>query len=594
MVAPSFPAGTRETLVFLATAGIVVPVFHRLRISPVLGFILAGVVLGPFGLGGLLTPYPALSGFALNDVDRVSGVAAFGVVFLLFMIGLELSLERLTAMRRLVFGLGSLQVGASALALGGVAMALSVSVPVAMVLGGALALSSTAIVLPVMAERKRLNSGAGRTAFAVLLLQDLAVAPMLVGVTLLSSREPGGLGVSFLLTLAPTLVALAAIVGLGRLVLRPLFHHVAAARSTELFMAACLFVVIVTGAIAAASGLSMALGAFLAGLLLAETEYRRQIEVTIQPFQGLLLGLFFVSVGAGLDLSRLVAEPGRVLLFAVGLVTIKSLILLVAGRIVRLPWRIAAEVALLLGPGGEFAFVIVAGLTQSGLLAPALAQDVLVAVALTMVATPAIVIGAERVGRRLRRVAEPAAPAEPPPDDGRPRVIIVGFGRVGRLVSEMLTVHAMPFLAIDDDPALVAREREKGTPIYFGDATRPEFLRRCGLADARALVVTISSYRVVETVVAVGRAERADLTVVARARDAAHAQSLYDLGATDAVPETIEASLQLSEAVLVDVGVPLGYVIASIHEKRDEFRRMLNTNPDRTRPERHAVRRSTH
>ncbi len=575
---------------FLATAGIVVPIFHRLRMSPVLGFIFAGMALGPFGLGRLVAAYPSLAHYTLNDVERFSGVAEFGVVFLMFMIGLELSLERLTAMRRLVFGLGPLQVIGAGLVLALAAVALGTAPPVAVVLGGAVALSSTAIVVPVLAERKRLNSAAGRTAFAVLLFQDLAVAPLLFGVTLLTSHAPGGVGLSLLLTLAPAMLALGVIVVLGRLILRPLFHHVAAARSTELFMAACLFVVIVTSAISAASGLSMALGAFLAGLLLAETEYRRQIEVTIEPFQGLLLGLFFVSVGAGLDLSRLVAEPGRVLALALGSLAIKAALLFVGSLLVRLPLRVAAEVALVLAPGGEFAFVIVNALLRGGLVERGLGQDLLVAVTLTMVAIPFIARLAEKVGKSLVRRTGPVAPVEPPPEDGQARVIIVGLGRVGKMVSEMLAVHNVPFLAIDDDPSLVAREREAGMTIYFGDATRLEFLRRCGLEHARALVVTVSTFRVIEQVVALGRGARDDLVIVARARDAEHARALYEFGATDAVPETVEASLQLSEAVLVDVGVPIGFVIASIHEKRDEFRRMLHSDPSKGE-QRHAIRR---
>ena len=575
---------------FLATAGIVVPIFHRLRLSPVLGFLFAGMALGPFGLGRLVTLFPQIAPYALTDVDSIAGVGEFGVVFLMFMIGLELSFERLKAMRRLVFGLGPIQVVGSGLVLGLAAVALGTAPPVAVVLGGAVALSSTAIVVPVLAERKRLNSGAGRTAFAILLFQDLAVAPLLFGVTLLTSHAPGGVGLSLLLTLAPAMLALGVIVVLGRLILRPLFHHVAAARSTELFMAACLFVVIATGAITAASGLSMALGAFLGGLLLAETEYRREIEVTIEPFQGLLLGLFFVSVGAGLDLSRLVAEPGRVLALALGSLAIKTTLLFGASLAVRLPLRVAAEVALILAPGGEFAFVIVNALLHGNLLDPVLGEDLLVAVTLTMVALPFVTRAAERVGKRLVRTSEAAQPAEPPPEDGQARVIIVGLGRVGKMVSDMLAVHDIPFLAIDDDPSLVARERAAGMPIYFGDATRPEFLRRCGLERARALVVTVSTFRVIEQVVALGRQERGDLIIVARARDAEHARALYDFGATDAVPETIEASLQLSEAVLVDVGVPIGLVIASIHEKRDEFRKLLHADPVAGR-KRHAIRR---
>jgi CPA2 family monovalent cation:H+ antiporter-2 len=592
LTATLFPAGTREALLFLATAGIVVPIFHRLRISPVLGFVFAGMTLGPFGLGSLVPVFPILSHVTLTDFDRVASVAEFGVVFLLFMIGLELSFERLSAMRRLVFGLGPLQVCLCGLALAICAIMLGVGMPVAVVLGATLALSSTAIVVPVLAERKRLNSGAGRTAFAVLLFQDLAVAPLLFGVSLLSNHDEGSGGLGLLLTLAPALVAIGLIAILGRLILRPLFHHVAAARSTELFMAACLFVVVGTSAIAAASGLSMTLGAFMAGLLLAETEYRREIEVTIEPFKGLLLGLFFVSVGADLNLSRLEAEPLRIFSIALGLVLIKTVIMLGIALALKLPRRVAVEVALLLGPGGEFAFIIVTALLVERVLDVTTGEDILVAVTLTMIAIPLIAMVAERLSKHMQRSSGAIAPAEPPPEDGQSRVIIVGFGRVGRLVSEMLTVHSVPFLAIDDDPGLVAREREAGTPIYFGDATRLEFLRRCGLGEARALVLTLNNARIVERVAVLGRAERDDLVVVARARDADHARILYDIGVTDAVPETIEASLQLSEAVLVDVGVPMGFVIASIHEKRDEFRKLLHSGPDEARA-RHSIRRPT-
>ncbi len=258
-----------------------------------------------------------------------------------------------------------------------------------------------------------------------------------------------------------------------------------------------------------------------------------------------------------------------------------------------MPRRIAGEVSLILAPGGEFAFVMINQATAGALMPQAIAGSLLVAVTLTMAATPLIARIAERLARRLPQSRETVPFQAPPPDDGEARVLIVGYGRVGRLVSEMVAVHDLPFLAIDDDAALVGRVREAGTPITYGDATRIEFLRRCGLAEARALVVTVNIPRIVEDVVRVARAERADLTIVARARDAAHASKLYEAGVTDAVPETIEASLQLSEAVLVDIGVPMGYVIASIHEKRDEFRRFLNEAQPATaaRPERRAIRR---
>ncbi|MDX7951702.1 cation:proton antiporter [Lichenihabitans sp. Uapishka_5] len=592
MTEASFPAGTRETLLFLATAGLVVPAFTKLRISPVLGFLFAGIALGPYGIGALVDSVPALQYLAISHQARIASIAEFGVVFLLFMLGLELSFARLATLRRLIFGLGPIQVVASALGLGVAGMALGVAPSVALVIGGAVALSSTAIVVPVLAERKRLNSPTGRMAFALLLFQDLAVAPLLFAVSVLADHEPGSLGLKLALTLAPAILAVGALVVVGRLILRPLFHLVAVARSTELFTAASLLVIVGTGAITAASGLSMAIGAFIAGLLLAETEYRREIEVTIEPFKGLLLGLFFVSVGTELDLSRLFATPALVLGMAVGLVAIKALVLYGAARLLKMPRRVSAEVSLLLAPGGEFAFVLINQAAAGALLPETISASLLVAVTLTMIATPFMARGAERLARRLP-AARNTVPL-PPPDDGQARVLIVGYGRVGQLVAEMVTGHNLPYLAIDDDPAVVARARDAGVPITFGDATRPDFLRLCGLAQARALVVTVSTTRVVEQVVAAGRGERADLTIVARARDAAHAAKLYEAGVTDAVPETIEASLQLSEAVLVDIGIPMGFVIASIHEKRDQYRRMLNASePQGPRRERRAIRRPT-
>ncbi len=587
MAGQAIPDGTREMLLFLATAGVAVPLFGRLRVSPVLGFLIAGVALGPFGLGHLARAVPALEMLAIVDVHRLDGIAELGVVFLLFMVGLELSFERLTRLRRLVFGFGALQVALSAAAIALPAAFLGLAPPAAIVLGLALSLSSTAVTVPVLAERKHLASSAGRTVFSVLLFQDLAVAPLLFTVSALSTPRDAGLGVELLVTLGPAVLALALIVVLGRLVLRPLFHVVAAARSTEFFMAACLLVVLGTGAVAVAGGLSMSLGAFVAGLLLAETEFRREIEVTIEPFKGLLLGLFFVTVGVGLDLSAVVERPGLILALCLGVVAVKAAIVFALARLFRLARGVSGEVALLLGPSGEFAFVLVGQGAAAGLLPGPVAHLTTVAVTLTMMLIPLLARLGERVGRRP---AAEAPPAEPPPDDGEARVIIVGYGRVGRLVGEMVARHGLPFIAIDDDARLVRREREAGAPIFYGDATRHEFLERCGLGTARGLVVTLNDPRGAERVVAAVRAERADLTIVARARDAEQARTLYELGATDAVPETIEASLQLSEAALVDMGVAAGLVIASVHDKRDEFRRLLNEKRADGR-ERRAIRR---
>lgn len=604
MAAGGSLADYKEALLFLTTAGVVAPLLRKYRINQVLGFIGVGMLLGPFALGRLTDDAPVLSYFSLSKLDDISHLAEFGVVFLLFMIGLELSFERLSRMRRYVFGLGGVQVVASALLIGFATWLAGVKPAAAATIGAALALSSTAIVIPVLAEARRLNSAAGRISFSVLLFQDLAVAPLLIMVAMLGNATgvsaggvaPGaGAGanlVAALWSLAPAAIGLAALVGVGRVALRPLFREVAAAGTTEFFMAACLLVVLAAGVAAAAAGLSMGLGAFIAGLLLAETEFRREIEVTIEPFKGLLLGLFFVSVGASLDLSQLVQHLWSTLAVAGGLILGKAALFYLAARLFGASPAAARESALLLGPGGEFAFVMITAAMSGGVLGWALGSHMILAVTLSMLAIPFLAA----LGRRgaARQAVAPTAGAESdaPAIDGAGRVIVVGYGRVGRLVIDMLKAHKIPLLAIDEDPNIVAAARRDNLPIYWGNATRPDFLRRCDIAHARALVVTINSPRRVDEIVRTGRAERADLTIVARARDAAHATQLYGLGATDAIPETIEASLQLSEAVLVDIGVPMGYVIASIHEKRDEFRAMLQPSGEAAR-EKRALRMST-
>ena len=579
---PTTISDYKNALLFLVMAGVIVPLFRRLKVSPVIGFLAAGIVLGPFGLGrlaqqpGLLGVTPHwLTYLTIADAQEIEPVAELGVVFLLFMIGLELSFERLMRMRRILFGLGSVQVLVSAALIAAIAYALGSDGKASIVLGGALAFSSTAIVIPVLAERRRLNSVTGRATFAILLFQDLCVAPFLIVVGALGRGQGGHIEGQLLETLAVALFAIALIILAGRLVLRPLFHMVAVAGSTEFFMAACLLVVMGTALITAASGLSMAVGAFIAGLLLTETEYRREIEVMIEPFQGLLLGLFFVSVGAGLDLSRLFAHPAQIVAIAIGIIVLKTLVVGVTAPLFKVPRGVAREMALLLGPGGEFAFVVLGAAMLADAVPREIGESAMVAVTLSMLVIPLLARLGEAMARG-RRVDERAfAHLSPPTDAAAARVLIIGYGRVGALVGDLLAAHDIPFVAIDQDASLVKRMRDAGKAIYYGDASRPEFLRRAGLANALALVVTMDQPSAVEHVVVAARAERPDLTIVARARDASHASRLYELGVTDAVPETIEASLQLSEAVLIDIGVPMGKVIASIHDKRDSFRKLL-------------------
>lgn len=576
------PGEYKDVVLFLATAGVIVPLFRRWRISPILGFLGAGVVLGPFGLGALSGAFPWLGYFTIANPGEIAQLAEFGVVFLLFMIGLELSWERLRLMRRWVFGMGALQVTLCLAAIALAGMTLGLDIAPAVAIGAALALSSTAVVMQILTEHKRQHSPAGRATFSVLLFQDLAVAPILVTLAILGR---GGDGEAFsprlLLAFAPAALGVMILVAFGRLLLRPMLKSVARAKSEELFMAACLLVVIGAGLVSALTGLSMALGAFIAGLLLAETEYRHEVEVTIEPFKGLLLGLFFLSVGIGLDLSLLAAQPWAILGMSVGVVVLNATVVFGLGRLFGLPWRGALEAGLLLAGGGEFAYVILSAAMGDGIVPRPLGQMVLVSSTISMMCIPLLAaLGLKLGGRRTGGqglAAEPTVPpAADPAEAEAPKVLVVGYGRVGKLVGDMLHRHDIAWVAAERDPKLVEAARHAGEAIYFGDASRQEFLRRCGLETAPALVVTMDSPEGVEAIVATARAMRPDLTIVARARDARQAQRLYELGATDAVPETVEASLQLSEAVLVEIGVPMGLIIASIHERRDEFRKALN------------------
>ena len=569
------PGAYKDVVLFLATAGVVVPLFRRWRLSPILGFLGAGVVLGPSGLGALSHEWRWLGALTIDNPAEVAQLAEFGVVFLLFMIGLELSWERLRSLRRYVFGMGGLQVGLCLGATAGTAMLMGQPLLAALAIGAALALSSTAMVMPILAEQKRQHAMAGRATFSVLLFQDLAVAPILVTMTLLRPQAEGAASPNLLLTFLPAVLGVAALFAFGRLLLRPMLKSVARARSEELFVAACLLVVIGAGLVSALTGLSMALGAFIAGLLLAETEFRHEVEVVIEPFKGLLLGLFFVSVGIGLNVPLLLQNPLVIVGSAVGLVLANTAVIFGLGRAFGLKTRSAIEAALLLAGAGEFAFVILAQAMSQGLVDRAVGEMALVAATLSMFSIPFLAqLGLKLGGRKVQPVE---LPAEPGGEAGaEPKVLVVGYGRVGRLVGDMLSRHEIGWVAAEFDSRLVEQGRRGGKAIYFGDASREEFLLRCGLADAPALVVTMDDPEGAETIVAVARSLRPKLTIVARARDARHAQRLYDLGATDAVPETMEASLQLSEAVLVEIGVPMGLVIASIHERRDEFRAQLN------------------
>ena len=565
----------------LGAAGVIVPLLMRVGFSSILGFLVVGLLLGPHVLGRISENIPSLPVLTITDPEAVAGLAELGVVFLLFLIGLELSFERLKTMRKLVFGLGGSQVIFSTAMLATGAALLGFETKQAVVIGMALALSSTAIIIQLFSEEKRLGSQAGRISFAVLLMQDVAVIPMLLIVTALAAPAGTNLGLALLWAVGQALLAALLIVVIGRFALTPLLRLVASSKSPELFLAAVLFIAVGTGAAAAVAGLSMSLGAFIAGLVLAETEYRRAIETIIEPFKGLLLGMFFLLVGLNLDIGLLLQSPLQIVAAGLAVIAIKCAVTLACGKLFGLPERPMLEAALLLGPSGEFAFVMLAAATSLGLFRNQETSAILLLVTLTMMLIPLLAKLAKSLRNKLGpSISDLAANMEQPPDHQTSHVVIAGFGRVGALVADMLAEQSIPYVAMDFDVANVTRGRKAGYKVYFGDAANLAFLETCGLKDAKALAITMDAPQRVEQILRLVRADHKDLKIIARARDERHAQKLYEAGVTEAVPETMEASLQLAEALLVETGVPMGLAIAAVHERRDVSRKLLG-RPDR-------------
>jgi CPA2 family monovalent cation:H+ antiporter-2 len=585
------PVFYKDLLLLLGTAGVVIPLFQRLRISPVIGYLIAGILIGPYGIGRLAGHSPWPAAFSISDTASIAFVGELGVVMLLFMIGLELSPARLYTLRRMVFLLGSAQLVLSAGLLGLAGWLFGLSPQYAAVLGLALALSSTAIVVELLSAQKRLATAVGRTTFSILLLQDLAFVAILLFIGSLG-RGGGAENVflGILWAFVQAVIAFIAIMVIGRFALRPFLRLAAGAGGADLFLASIMFIVATTAILSQAAGLSMGFGAFVAGLLIAETEFRREAESLIDPFKGLLLGIFFISVTMSINPATLFERPLLLVSAVLGMIAVKAAVVALVGPLFGLRWATVIETALLTGPGGEFGFIAVAAAAAVGALPGDLASRATLIIAVSMFALPFISPWARRLNRRMdaARPLPPEATVEPPSDD-RDRVIIVGFGRVGQLVADMLDEYRVPYIAVDSDPRLVAGCRADNKPVYYGNAERAEFLARCGIANAKALVLTMDAPAKVDRLTEIARAARDDLIIVARARDEPHARELYRLGVTDAVPETTEASLQLGEAVLDEIGIPIGMVIAGIHQRREDSRRALGRKDRRREANRRAA-----
>ncbi|MFO0457084.1 MAG: monovalent cation:proton antiporter-2 (CPA2) family protein [Alphaproteobacteria bacterium] len=541
------PAPLLDIVILLAAAVGVVTVFRALKLSPVLGYLVAGAVIGPFGLTWI------------KNVEATASIAELGVALLLFMIGLELSWDRLKTMRRKVFGIG----GAQVLLTGGLLTMLVLlrgeSVALALLIGGGLALSSTALVLQVLDERRETASQTGRLSIAILILQDLAAIPLLVLVPLLAG---GGGEMELLSTLTRTginaMLAMLLILLLGRLVLRPLFRYIARLDIRELFAATTLLVVLGIAWAADAAGLSWALGAFFAGILVAETEFRHQVEADVKPYKGLLMGLFFMTVGMKMDLDFIVDHTAMVLAASFALISIKGLMIYGILRGFGYTKRSSGHTALLLAQGGEFGFILFGIAGELGVMAPTTAKFLMLVIAVTMALTPLL----DMLGGKLEREWRKRARLDTTPEieeesrDLSGHVVIAGYGRMGGIIADVMARETIPFIAMDTNPRHVTRGRRRHHPVYFGDAGRPDVLEAVGVKRARLILLTSHDILKNEAALRALRSAYPELPIFARAKDGGDAERLYALGATLVVPEVYVSSMRLLSRILTELEWP--------------------------------------
>lgn len=550
-------------LCFLMAAVGIVFIFRRMKASPVLGYLVAGMLIGPHVLK------------IITDPTATHILGGIGVLFLLFTLGLELPLNRLYSMRKYVFGLGVAQVIVTGIIFTFLGMLAGLPKETALLVGGALSLSSTAVVLQVLLDRKEMGTRFGRASFAVLLFQDFAVVLLLILTTTLG-RENSNIFLDLSTAIFKTLTVLLIIIGIGRVIFRPVYRAVAMSGNAELFMATTFLVVLGTAFLTEIAGLSMELGAFLAGILLAETEYRHQVEADIQPFKGLLLGVFFMSVGMGINIAVLLKEYAAILSFLILMLSLKTILVYLLSRLIGLKGHTSIRVALLLAGGGEFVFVIFSPLVSEKFLPKGLADILFIVVILSMALTPLLAILGKWISDKFQVHESHANPHVETEELGefKNHIIIAGFGRVGQMLAELFTSHLIPFVALDTDMRCVTEGRNKGWPVFYGDVRRLEVLKSIGAERARAIVITLNHMPPSVRTVLMLRRYFPSVPVCVRIKDHTHQEKLIDSGALLVVPETVEPTVQLATSIFHLMGMPQN----EINQLLDTFRRQHGIN----------------
>lgn len=545
-------------ILFFAVAGIVVPFLKRIGVSQILGYLICGLLVGPHGINSFVSSYPFLSYFTIADKGLVAMIGELGIVALMFMIGLELSFKRLKELKTYVLGLGSLQIIFTAIVISIIALAFKQTLQTAILIGASFSLSSTAIIIHLLQEKHQLNQPVGKIAFSVLLMQDLAVVPILVLVGAFSNLAEANIFIILMEALFMAFVATLVIYFVGKTILRPLLNYLSLANHPEWLTAITMFLLVSAAAITESFGLSAALGAFMVGLLIAETEYKHEIEVIIEPLKSMLLGIFFLSIGMMIDVNLFLAQPIWFLFAALAIFAFKTSINFVLCLLFKVPKTRAIEVSVILAQCGEFAFLIIGVALAKNLLVQNDAQYLLMIVAISMLITPftiKLAMPLRKIIAKTFKVNITTAKFEQHLNQEDRHVIIVGYGRVGKVLGEILEKQLVPYVAIDKKMELVEQNKKRGLKILYGNAKRSALLRRLNITNAAAFVIAVQDINDSLHILREVKKLNPTLPIIVRAKDSSRLEELYENGARHVIPETLESGLQIASHLLESLGM---------------------------------------